>query len=201
MISLAGVARIRVRAWAALAAGAIALCKPQPRRDEGLDPLVERALADRLEREQRADLLQMAVDSGADEIVAVAHVPVDGTEREAGPLRDRLGGRAEVTLGEQFQNGVEHGEPVPVPPRRAPVDYRLLCHSQCQIIARCQPTQTFRCWSKNSTIRLRASAADGSWDPMPMTGPVIAVKAAKTRGRAASLPAAPRSVASAPGGR
>src|SRR5258708_38756733 len=53
------------------------LAEPQPRRDEGLDPLTEGPLADRIEREQRADPLPAPVGSGASQGINVAGGSVD----------------------------------------------------------------------------------------------------------------------------
>jgi len=162
------------------------LAQPQPRGDEALDSLVERSLADRVQREQWPNPLEGPADSCANQVIDMAHIPVDRPERDARAERDRLRRRHDVALAEQLKHGVEHSQPVPVPPGRAPVGDRMFCHD-----ARYRP--------KNAMIRRRASAACGSALPVPISGPATRLRTAKNLGSAASGPAAPLRVASMPG--
>ena len=93
-----------------------------PRPHEVLDAYRDRSFARGVDHEQGLDALEVPVDRGADQIAAVGDVAIDRPQRYPRAGRDPFRRRAQVTLGEQLEHGVEHGDAVAVAARGAAVE-------------------------------------------------------------------------------
>ena len=71
------------------------------------------------------DPAPLLVGRGEEQVVEVVEVHVDRPERDAGPLGDPAGGRAQVAFGDEPEQGPHHGVAGAGRPRRPSVEGRL----------------------------------------------------------------------------
>ena len=90
--------------------------------DQAVDPVVEGAIAEILDVEDRPDVAHHPADRRQHQVGAVVEVAVHGSVRHAGTFGDGLDGRFVVALVGQLDQRVEHGVLVAVAASRAAVD-------------------------------------------------------------------------------
>ncbi len=97
---------------------------------EPAGPPAERAAPERRDVEQVGVLEDEPVDHLTLQVVEVVEVAEQRCDRDAGPERDLLRGRWQVTLLDEPDHRVEHGDPATLAPGGPPVDVLRVGHAE-----------------------------------------------------------------------
>ena len=94
--------------------------KRQPNVQHVLDP-TENGVSGVRRHQQVRHALHLASHGRAEQLVEIVEVAKDRAERHAAALSDLCGSRSEVSLGDEFEQGVDDQDSVSVPPKATPI--------------------------------------------------------------------------------